>query len=272
MVGAAARTRPWEHRSTAMPLEEPAQQAAIVDGLLGLHVDELHVAAEPLAHVARDLADAVDHAHLVRVRVRIRVSGQGSESVVRVRARVRVRVKVEQAHLDARGARVDGPVEEASALGLQLAQGAAARLGERRGQPTPHGARRDARAVVQPCGGLGLEAVAAALLDRANEVGVQLAQQAPLPREVLIRHLQVGVHARLGLARRVYPALDPLLLERAHVAEAARDDADGADERVGVAHDLVRSARDVVPARGRAVLRCVCICAVLRAHEQPFRR
>ena len=60
-----------------MPLEEPAQQAAIVDGLLGLHVDELHVAAEALAHVARDLSDAVDHAHLVRVRARVRVSGQG---------------------------------------------------------------------------------------------------------------------------------------------------------------------------------------------------
>ena len=52
---------PREHRITAARphgdvrlehgLEEPAQQAAVVDGLLGLHVDELHVAAEALAHV-----------------------------------------------------------------------------------------------------------------------------------------------------------------------------------------------------------------------------
>ena len=75
-------------------LEEPAQQAAVVDGLLGLHVDELHVAAEALAHVARDLADGVDQADLDSRAARVDGAVEEPRAPVLVRLRVRVRVRV----------------------------------------------------------------------------------------------------------------------------------------------------------------------------------
>ena len=93
---------PREHRITAArphgdvrlehALEEPAQQAAVVDGLLGLHVDELHVAAEALAHVARDLADGVDQADLDSRAARVDGAVEEPRAPVLVRLRVRVRV------------------------------------------------------------------------------------------------------------------------------------------------------------------------------------
>ena len=114
-------------------LEEPAQQAAVVDRLFGFHADELHMAAEAARHVGGDVANGVDHAHL-----------------------------------DAGRARVDGAVEEAGALSLQLAQRAAARPGESRGQPPTDRACGHAGAVVEPRGDLGLEPVAPPILDGLN--------------------------------------------------------------------------------------------------------
>ena len=72
--------------------------------------------------------------------------------------------------------------------------------------------------------------------------------------DVLLLLRKERIEHRLAFARRVEPPFDTELLDQLVEPERSADDADRADDRGGVAHDLVSRARDHVAARGGDVL------------------